>query len=681
MSNKGIGDSSPTAAGERPVGAKANRLSTNPPSEQRVIGARCVHPTAKFFEFTESEIEQSIPSRFETIARMHPDRIAVKTSNRSFTYQELNRTANRIAQAIITHEQHGSKPVAILLDDSILMIATLLATLKAGKIYVPLDASHPIETNRFTIHDSGARLILTDTKHRDLCHELTSEARRVIAIDALGSSLSDESPGVVITPDAFAYIMYTSGSTGKPKGVIGTHRNTLYEVKCNTNKMHIGCEDKFTLLHSLSFSGAIYNLFTALLNGAAILPFDAKRESVPAMIHWLIDEELTIYHSIPARFRLVAESLSGTDSLPKLRVVILGGAPASMEDVNLFKRSFDPNCILLHRMGTTETNTVSWYFIDKSVDHWEEAVPLGWPESGKEILLLDEHHKSVAAEEVGEIAVRSRYLSPGYWNDRALTETKFLPDAKETGERIYLTGDLGRMTEEFGLLHQGRKDFQVKIRGILINPSAIEKALTAHPCVKEAVVIAASEGSGNHRLVAYYRGSNLSTPSVNELREFLRRTLPEHMIPSLMVALEEIPLTPNGKVDRHALPKPGNCRPDVDTSYTRPRTPIEETLADIWEDILAIDRVGIHDNFFELGGHSLAATRVVSQVLKRFQLDLPLQALFQSPTIAEMALVVTENRAKKLRGEELTQLLNKLDSLTDAEASVLLSKAREKRGV
>ncbi len=293
--------------------------------------------------------------------------------------------------------------------------------------------------------------------------------------------------------------------------------------------------------------------------------------------------------------------------------------------------------------------------------------------------MLDEQGEEVGFDQIGEIAVRSRYLSTGYWQDPSLTAAKFVVDPSKPNERMYLTGDLGRMTPDGCLYHLGRKDFQVKIRGYRVEVAEVETALRQHEKIKEVAVVGRSDPSGNSRLVAYVVPAVKIETSASTLRQFLSQKLPDYMIPASFIFLECLPVTPNGKIDRRLLPDPGRSRPDLATPMASPRNDVEQELVRVWADVLALDMVGIGDNFFDLGGDSLSASRIIARVLERFQLDIPMTQLFNSPTIADMATVIMAHQDKTLSEQALAALLNELESLSEVEAARILAEQQKNK--
>ena len=642
------------------------------PAEQQRILDKGYHPTGAFAEFRKEEIEQSVPERFEQIVRMYPDRLAFKGGNEALTYAELDRVANCIAQAILDRRGERIEPVTLLFERGAQAIAAMLAVLKAGKFYVPLDAAYPRARLDLLLSDSQAELTLTNSDNLAVARELVQDEAQLLNVDALESAASCDSPHLSIRPDDPAYILYTSGSTGEPKGVFDNHRNLLHHIMTVTNEFHFCPDDRQTLLRSHSFNGALRDIFSSLLNGLSIHSFVIEKEGLHNLADFLIRERITIYRTVVSVFRQFAGTLSAANMFPELRLIHVGGETVYKSDVDLFKAHFSPNAIMLNGLGITEAATVSHFYIDHQTQIADSVVPIGYPVEDKQVLLLEEDRTEVADGETGEIAIKSRYLSTGYWNRPDLTREKYLTVPGSEDERIYLTGDIGRKSPDGSFVHMGRKDFQVKTRGHRIELREIELALLGSKDIKEAVVITQDDGAGDNRLVAYVAPDGKTAPGVSTIRRRLADMLPDYMMPSSIVILDALPLTRNGKVDRSALPSPGTARPDLDTRYVAPRTPVEEKLADMWKDLLEVDQVGIHDSFFELGGHSLLASQIVSRVITTFHVDLPVKALFDSPTVAEMAPIITGTQAKVADPHEIGRMLAELETLSNEQATQLL---------
>lgn len=643
------------------------------PAAQEVIRAKCFHPAGTFVTFKKEEIDQSIPQRFEKQARKYPGRTAINTRSHTLRYDQLNQVANRLAGAILNQRGTGQEPIALLLEHGVSAIAAILGTLKAGKIYVPLDTTYPQARIGYILEDSQAAVIVTNNRNFSLALELAkNERQQVLNIDELDANASVEEPDSCTSPDSPAWILYTSGSTGQPKGVVQTHRNVLHDIRNYTNTFHIGKNDRLILLTSYSVVDTVRTMYGALLNGASLYPLDVKEEGLTHLAEWLIQHEITIYRSFSTLFRHFINDLDGKKQFPKLRLLYLAGEPVYRRDVELYKRHFSPDCIFTNGIGSTECLTYRWYLMNKETQIDNNNIPVGYPLEDMEVVLLDDDGKDVGFNQVGEMSVRSRYLSPGYWRKPELSQAKFLPDPNGGDERIYRTGDLGVMFDDGCLVHMGRKDFQVKVRGYRIEVGEIEAALLNLDNVKEAVVILREDRSGDKRLVAYVVPFGQPAPTLTTLRNALAEKLPDYMVPSTFVLMDALPLLPNGKLDRQGLPDADNSRPNLDTPYVVPQTTVEQTLARIWAEVLNIDQVGIRDNFFDLGGHSLAATRIVSQVIKHFQVELSLKSLFQSPTVAEMATVIAEYQGKKVDKEELERIVAELESLTDEEMRGIL---------
>jgi acyl-coenzyme A synthetase/AMP-(fatty) acid ligase len=518
-----------------------------------------------------------------------------------------------------------------------------------------------------------------------------------------------------MAPDTFAYLLYTSGSTGQPKGVIENHRNVLHFTMSWTNRFHYCAEDRVGLVVPISFSASAVDIFVALLNGAGLCPFDPQVDGIDTLADWLIREEITGYSSVPVLFRQWVDVLTGEETFPALRVIRLGGDQVSRSDVERYRKHFAPGCILHNGLGAAEVKQIRGLMLDQETSVSTGVVPVGYAVDDTEVLLLDEEGRPVGSDEIGEIAVKTRFASPGYWRRPDLTEARFLPDTEGSDARIYLTGDLGRMDADGCLFVLGRKDFQVKIRGQRVEVAEVEQALLDLDAVKETVVVSReageerlgqcgcplaggrseractdtgahevggegrAPGAGDKRLVAYLVPSGARMPTVTELRRALARKLPDAMVPSAFVVLDALPLTESGKVDRRALPPPDRARPALEAEFIAPRTAIEERLAGLWGNLLALDAVGIHDNFFDLGGHSLLATQMLSRVQETFRCEVSLQVLFDAPTVAGLAGTLVVSESEPGRTERIARVRQRIDQMSAEEVQAALQQRQGER--
>ncbi|MEE8113645.1 MAG: AMP-binding protein, partial [Nitrososphaerales archaeon] len=586
--------------------------------ENNTFSGQRVGPTNPFVEFKREKIEQSVPDCFEEHVRKYPNRLAFKTKQDAFTWDALNRAANRVARAILGMYEIRERPIALLLDQEASIMAATMGVMKTGGFYVPLTASHPHARNRYILSDTEATLIVTNSKCFSLARELAQGSCDLLNIDELDSSLSTENLGLPISPDSATFVTYTSGSTGEPKGVVNTHRKVLHTTM-HDKQFGLGPDDRYTNVGSAERRTP----FASLLSGAGSFPWYVKEEGLARLADWLIQEKITVCRFGPRVFRHFVSTLTGKEEFPKLRVINLAGEPVYRTDIELYKNHFSSDCLLVNTFGTHEVGPIRLYVIGKETRVAEEIVPVGYEIPGKEVLLLDDQGQELGFNQVGEIAVKSRYLSLGYWRRPDLTEAKFLPDPNGGDQRIYLTGDLGRMLPDGLLEHLGRKDLRVKIRGLRVEVPEVEGVLRSMGAIREAVVMAREGKPGDKHLVAYIVPVRDAALNISEVRSFVGQKLPPFMVPSRFVVLDALPLTPNGKVNRRALPDPGKSRPDLDTPFVAPRTPVENELVQIWSEVLSLEQVGIHDNFVELGGQSLLATQVISMVRESFHVELP----------------------------------------------------------
>jgi amino acid adenylation domain-containing protein len=637
------------------------------------------HAVKTFIEFRKTEIEQSITDRFEEQVRHHSRRLAIKTKSQTLTYQQLNAASNRVAHSILTRLGDTDRPVALLFKQGAPLIIASLGVLKAGKSYAPVDILLPHGKAVQILQDLQASLILTDNDHISLAHQLADNLAEVLNVEDLDAHCSNENPGLSVSPDRIAYINYTSGSTGEPKGVVWNHRNELFGIRVKTNALHISPDDRVTLVRSNN-AGATRDMLLALLNGAALLPFDLHQEGLAHLGDWLLEEEITVYTCVATIFRHSVENLNRKEKFPKIRLIHVGGELVSKTDIELYKNHFSNDCLFVNRYSISETQAVSYYFINKQTEITEERVPVGYPLEGNEVLLLDDDRNEVGVNQVGEIAVKSPYLAVGYWRQPELTRAKFLPDPNGGNARTYLTGDLGYMLPDGCLVHVGRKDFQRKVRGHRVEVSVIEMALQDISEIAQAAVVPSVDPHHGERLVAYVVPQRSKEPKINQVRASLREKLPSYMLPSAVVVLDRLPLTTSGKVDRMALPSPKKSRHELSDTFIGPTTAIEKILAKQWAEIIEIDEVGIHDDFLELGGDSVLAAQIVSEINNIFSLKQPLQTLFEAPTVAKLVEFVLMNETQPGHSDNVANLLMKIEGMSSEEIEKTLEEKRGKRG-
>jgi len=595
-----------------------------------------------FVEFKREAIEQSLVHRFERQVRCHCGALAIKTGRSSLTYETLNQTANRIANAILSRRGAASEPVALMAEDYATAVAGILGILKAGKIYVPLDPSFPASRIRFILEDAGARVIAAGGQSVGRAEKVKTAQVKLIDLDTLSSSLPDKNIGLALRPDALAWILYTSSSTGEPKGVPQTHRGELHNIMNMTNSQRLCSGDRMTLLRSPILGGAIRNTFSALLNGASLFPMDIKRKGFNGLAEWLVRERITIFHSAASVFRHFARTLSGDESFRSIRLIRLGSEPVTWEDVEVARKHFSPECVLVNALSSTEATTFLQYFVGRATPVTAGTLPVGFPVQDVAVLLLDEQGGKVRPGEVGEIAINSRYLFPGYWRRPELNREVFVPDPDGGDRTVFRTGDLARILPDGSYEYHGRKDFQHKIRGYRVQIDEVETALRAIPDVAQAAVVA-DESHTTKRLAAYVVPKHGRALAPGALRRALKNKLPDFMIPSIFLPLESLPLTAGGKVNRRALPPPAQLRLN---SVNRPRTRLEKLIAGTWQETLNVAGLGVHDNFFDFAGDSLSAAQIVAKLRAVVHVDVRLKTLFRNPTIARLAARIEKMRQR-----------------------------------
>lgn len=588
--------------------------------------------------------DKCIHELFEAQAAETPQAVAVVYQDSRLTYAELNAQANRLAHQL---RDLGVKPdtrVALCVERGLHMVVGLLAILKAGGAYVPLDPTYPQDRLAFMLEDSAPVALLTQSRLESLFEGLP-KSLAIIDLEAENPSWANrpdtnpDSGAIKLTPHHLAYVIYTSGSTGKPKGVMVEHINVMNFLNSMSKTPGINCSDTLLAVTTVSFDIAGLEMFLPLTNGAKIVLISSANAADPGFLQETIAQSgITILQATPATWRLLLNG--GWTGSSGLKALCGGEALATDLSTQLTESVGE----LWNVYGPTETTIWSTcQRIDTSRGELYPFESIGRPIDNTQIYILDTYLQPVPPGVSGEIYIGGTGVTRGYLNRPELTAERFVTDpfSKEPNARMYKTGDLARWLAEGSIEYQGRNDFQVKIRGFRIEIGEIESMLRQHPQLREVSVTVYEPSPGDKRLVAYLVTQSTLVPSISELRDFLKPKLPGFMVPSAFVFLDALPLTPNGKLDRKSLPEPDQSYQVPDAEFIVPRNPMEQQLAEIWVEVLGIDHIGVHDNFFELGGYSLLAVKVVVEVNKRFKTDLPLGAIYQSPTIEELGILIT----------------------------------------
>ena len=583
------------------------------------------------FNRTASEYpkDRTVPELFSEQAFRHSAKMAVRYRERQLTYRELDQISTRLARLLIRKGVTAGGIVGIMTERSPEMVIGILGILKAGGAYLPVDSKYPDERIKYMLENSETKLLLTQ---RHLLNKAqTAKVGGVEVID-----LNDESqypPGTdwrnSIQPNDLAYVMYTSGSTGKPKGVMVEHQNIVRLVK-NTNYIEFKEDDRILQTGAIVFDASTFEIWGALLNGLSLYLVDEEVILDPEkMEEALVNYGITILWLTSPLFNQL--SRQRPEMFRTLSYLLVGGDVLSPNHINLV-RNQHPRLKIINGYGPTENTTFSTCFLIR--EDYEDNIPIGKPIGNSTAYIVDQanHLKPIGA--VGELCVGGDGVARGYFKQPELTAAKFIADCQLSTKRIYRTGDLARWLPDGNIDFIGRVDNQVKIRGFRIEIQEIENLLQSHPQVKNAVVIAREDELGRKYLCAYFVSDQ--ELEISRLRESLLRELPDYMVPSYFIQVASLPLTVNGKIDKNALPEPEGLIV-TGTPYVAPQGDKEQKLADIWREILNVEKIGINDNFFELGGHSLNATIMAARIAKEFNIKIPLTEVFRTPTIGELA--------------------------------------------
>jgi amino acid adenylation domain-containing protein/non-ribosomal peptide synthase protein (TIGR01720 family) len=583
-----------------------------------------------------------IHSLVEAQAERTPDAVAVEFEGQQLTYRELERRANQLAHALRERGVHPETRVGLCVERSLELAVGLLGILKAGGAYVPLDPGYPPERLAFMLEDSAPAVLLTQ---RHLRERLPLKGTPALCLDSEELSRSSvDAPTAGARPDNAAYVLYTSGSTGQPKGVIVTHRALGNHMAWLLSAFGFGAADRVLQKTPLSFDASVWECWASLMSGGrlVIATPDAHRDG-GALLEAVTRGQVTVLQLVPSLLRVLLEE-EGLSRATSLRWLFCGGEALPVELEHRLRARL-PSVTLVNLYGPTEA-TIDATSARCPSSSTGRTVPIGRPVANTQLYLLDESLQPVPVGVPGELYLGGEGLARGYLRRPELTAERFIPHpfSGSPGARLYRTGDLARYLPDGSVEFLGRRDSQVKVRGFRVELGEIEAALAKHPAVREAVVVVREDNPGTRRLVAYVTGGEPRVPDADALRAFLKEKLPEHLVPAAIVTLPSLPLSPNGKVDRKALPAPDASHSEQTRPFVAPRDEVERKLAELWAQVLGRERVGVHDNFFELGGDSIVSIQVVARA-RQAGLHLTPRQLFQRQTIAELATVVTAARS------------------------------------
>jgi amino acid adenylation domain-containing protein len=605
----------------------------------------------------------------EQQAERTPDAVALVFKDERMSYGELNARANQLARHILRLGVRLDDPVGVYMERSVEMVISLLAILKAGACYQPLDPSYPRERLAFMLGDAGAKLLLTQEKFVGV---LPEHRVKVVSVDGQGEKIDLESVkglGSEVCPDNLAYLIYTSGSTGVPKGVMITHRGICNRLHWMQQQYGLTPTDRVLQKTTFGFDVSVWEFFWPLMTGACLVLAEPGGQQDSGYLTALIDrEQVSVLHFVPSMLGRVLQERS-LYRCGSLKRVICSGEALSLD---LQKHFFERLDAELHNLyGPTEASVDVTYWECRR-DSEDRTVPIGHAIANIRIHVLDKELQPMPVGVPGELHIAGIGLARGYVNRPDLTAEKFIPDpyAREPGGRMYKSGDLARYRADGSLEYIGRIDHQVKIRGFRIELGEIESTLNQHPEIKESAVIVREDSPGDQRLVAYIVAA-ASDPAIAAVRSFLTTRLPNYMVPAAFVTMESLPLGPSGKLDRQALPTPDSASLGLSAEFVAPRSTLEQELADIWARLLNVKRVGVHDNFFELGGHSMLLTQLATRILNTFGAEVPMRILFDAPTIEGISIAIGSQLMDQSDASDLALLLAEMGELTSDETTAL----------
>lgn len=601
-----------------------------------------------------------IDNRFDNIVNRFPDKTAIKHGNKKISYRELDDESNKIFN-FVNKKINYSENIAIFLDDKPNIIVSVIGITKSHCVYVPINPSFPKNRIKVMINEVDCNWIITQKKYLNLINLIGKEIGKIINVIIIDvNECGSEYKNLNIFPLTnlpskiidirkkghykYAYIYFTSGSTGKPKAVLGRRKSLEHFIDWEINEYNVNESFNISQLTSYTFDPFLRDVFVSLCSGATLhIPNDEVTYSQSKLLNWIMDNEITLIHMVPSLFKVLVDEIRDYHNLDKLKYILLAGESMRGKDIKKFVDIFSDRITLINLYGPTETTLAKFHYRVKVSDVYRKNIPVGKPITNTDVLVLDTNLKLCATGSVGEVYIRTPYISSGYYNDKELNKKVFIknPFTNNSQDLIYRTGDLGRILSDGNLEIIGREDSQVKVRGIRVNTNEIENVLLEYKGIKEVVVMAREDRENSVYLCAYIVA--LEKLSKKEIRLYLQNELPEYMVPSFFIQLDSFPLTVNGKINKNLLQTPTNIT-KKGRSYQEPRDELEKRIVSIWKDILDIEFISSNDNFFELGGHSIKATKLQSRIYSEINIDIKLSDIFKYPTIEELAKYIREKQ-------------------------------------
>jgi amino acid adenylation domain-containing protein len=631
---------------------------------------------------------------------------AITSAQGRLTYLELDEMSNNLANFLLAHGAVKGSLIGIMVEDPVAIVAAIIAILKISGVYIPLDASLPDPRLSAMIEQVRPAWFITESKHFQRLDSITVEielrAQSVITDDAdaviQGAVSEAEREGrasglaaisgyaqyhnlrpiaISADPEQMCYVYFTSGSTGKPKGIAGRLKGIDHFIRWEMEALKASPGIRVSQLLPLTFDGSVRDIFLPLCAGGVICVPDNRQMILDArqLIRWLDEQEINLVHCVPSLFRALINEGPRPDQLKALRQIVMAGEAVLPADVSRWTEVFGERVQLVNLYGTSETTLAKFYYFIRESDKDRPSVPIGKPMPGARALVLDERKRVCPQGTVGEIYIRTPFRSLGYINQSELTNEVFLknPLNDDPLDIVYKTGDLGRVMEDGNFEFIGRKDQQVKVRGVRIELGEIESLMLRHEAVRDVAVIDREDTNGNRYLCAYV----VAEGSLNgELREWVAGHLPDYMVPSAFVVMDKLPRTLSGKIDRRSLPTLDEA--NESREYVAPETAVQEVVAGIWSEVLGLKRVGLRDNFFELGGHSLLATQVISRIREALEVDIPLSGLFEGTTVEKLSRLIVAHEPRPGQAEKVAEILKRINSLTAEETRSMLQQNNAK---